>query len=86
VKGLEQLYEILRGYPGNGELQLVVDLADKRRVPMNCPKFRVDINPEMRSRVDELLGPGNFRLLPAAHKPSNGNGRNGNGRGGAKRG
>jgi hypothetical protein len=43
---------------------------------MTCDKFRVEINGEMRSRVEELLGPGNFRLLAAPHKP-NGNRRAG---------
>ena len=33
-QGLEELYEILRGYPGNCELQLVVCLADGSRVFM----------------------------------------------------
>ena len=42
-------------------------------------QMRVEMNPEMRRRVDELLGAGNFRLLTAA--PNGGpNRRNGNGR------
>lgn len=77
LHGLEQLYEILRGYPGPGELQLVCYLADGRRVSMTSDRFRVDINPEMRSRVEELLGPGNLRLLAAPRK--HGHSRNGNG-------
>lgn len=78
--GLEKLYEILRGYPGNGELQLVISLADGSRVPMTCDKFRVEVNGEMRHRVEELLGPGNFRLLAAPHKSSGNSRGNGNGR------
>ncbi len=62
---LEQLHEVLRGYPGNCELQLLVCLADRRRVLCKCDQMRVEINAEMRSRVDALLGPGNFRLLTA---------------------
>jgi len=65
-RGLEQLHEILRGYPGNCELRLLICLADGTRVPCNCGDFRVAINDEMRERVDQLLGPGNFRLLTAA--------------------
>ena len=72
-QGLEQLYEILRGYPGSCELQLVICLADGSRVPCACDKLRVEVNPEMRSRVDQLLGPGNFRLLTS--RPGGGNGR-----------
>ncbi len=77
-RGLEQLHEILRGYPGNCELQLLLCLADGSRVACNCDKLRVAINAEMRARVDELLGPGNVRLLAAsASRPgpaANGNG------------
>ena len=72
---LEQLHEILRGYPGNYPLELTLDLADGSRVPCACAEFRVAIAPEMRARVEELLGPGNFRLQTA---------RAGNGRGAAR--
>jgi DNA polymerase-3 subunit alpha len=74
-RGLEQLYEILRGYPGKCELQLVICLADGTRVPMNCEKVRIGVNPEMRSRVDQLLGPGNFRVLTSGRR-NGANGRN----------
>jgi DNA polymerase-3 subunit alpha len=88
AKALEQLYEILRGYPGQCELQLVLSLVDGTRVPMTC-KTRIENNPEMRRRVEDLLGPGNFRLLAApvtsnkSGGKSNGKsyGRGGNGRG-----
>ena len=73
--GLDKLHEILRGYPGNGELQLVVFLEDGTRVPMSCKRMRLDINNEMRSRVEELLGPGNFKLLPTPPKKNGANGR-----------
>ncbi len=69
-RGLEQLYEILRGYPGDGELQLLLCLTDGSRVPCKCEQLRVSINSEMRSRVDELLGPGNFRLMTAPPAPA----------------
>ena len=42
--------------------------------------MRVAVTGEMRSRVEELLGPGNFRLLTASPTASNG-GRNGGNRG-----
>jgi DNA polymerase-3 subunit alpha len=75
LRGLEQLHEILRGYPGKCELQLLLCLADGTRVPMQCTGMRVAIDPEMRQRVQDLLGPENFRLLPAPHTNGNGNGR-----------
>ncbi len=73
--GLEKLHEILRGYPGNGELQLIVFLEDGTRVPMTCKDMRLEINSQMRSRVEELLGPGNFKLLPTPLKKNGANGR-----------
>jgi DNA polymerase-3 subunit alpha len=62
---LEQLREILRGYPGNCSLELVLSLADGRRVECACGGMRLAVTPEMRARVDQLLGPGNCRLLTA---------------------
>jgi DNA polymerase-3 subunit alpha len=70
---VEGLHEILRGYPGNCEVQLLVCLADGTRVSLACERMRVDLNPEMRSRVDNLLGAGNVRLIaappPAPNRP-----------------
>jgi len=63
--GVEQLYEILRGYPGSCSLQLMICLADGTKVKCPCEKIRVEINPEMRRRVEELLGPENVHLLAA---------------------
>jgi DNA polymerase III subunit alpha len=65
-----RLREILRGYPGNCELQFAVVLADGSRVYMRSDNLRVALDPEMRSRVDELLGPGNVRLVAAPPKPA----------------
>jgi DNA polymerase-3 subunit alpha len=76
-RGLEDLYEILRGYPGNCELQLVLCLADGSRVTMKSEAVRVELNAEMRGRVDALLGPGNLRLVaapPASGAPARPNG------------
>ena len=47
---LEQLYEILRGYPGKSELQLTICLADGRKVACKCSDMSLTINPEMRTR------------------------------------
>jgi len=75
---LQQLHEILRGYPGKAELQLVITLADGSKVSCKCSDLAVTITAELRTRVDDLLGPGNLRLLPTT--PTVG-ARNGNGRG-----
>jgi DNA polymerase-3 subunit alpha len=78
-RGLENLHEILRGYPGGCELQLLLCLADGRRVVMKSEGLRVELNAQMRGRIDALLGPGNVRLIAAPPKPS------GAGRGGPAR-
>ena len=62
---LDALYEILRGYPGNCELQFEMWLASGSRAYLKSDAVRIDLCPEMRSRVDELLGPGNVRLVVA---------------------
>jgi DNA polymerase-3 subunit alpha len=69
-RALQDLFEVLRGYPGNCELQLVLCLADGSRVFMKSDKVRVELNPEMRSRIDNLLGPGNVKLIAAPPTPS----------------
>jgi len=73
TKKLEMLYEILRGYPGECLFELLLCLADGRKVSCRCETIRVANNPEMRGRVEELLGAENFRLITA--RPSAGNGR-----------
>ena len=77
---VEQLYEILRGYPGKVSLQLVLELADSRRAFLKCEKLKVDLNSELRQRVDDLLGEGNLKMLAAPPKvkvaaPRNGRSR-----------
>lgn len=72
LKKLEMLHEILRGYPGNCSLQLVIALADGRRVACSCERMKVATSAEMRGRIDDLLGPGHLRLVTG--KPSSGNG------------
>ena len=70
VKGLENLYEILRGYPGNCQLQLVLTLDDGSRVVCQCDGLKLNLDATMRERVTELLGPGHLRLQAAPPPPS----------------
>ncbi|MBX3423011.1 MAG: DNA polymerase III subunit alpha [Pirellulaceae bacterium] len=63
------LNEILRGYPGNLEISLMVTLASGEAVQMAARKHRVRISPELRERLSDLLGPENHRLLVAPPKP-----------------
>jgi DNA polymerase-3 subunit alpha len=79
-RGLAQLREILRGYPGKKTLRLRLALADGTGVELACDNRRVEPNMEMQRRVDELLGPGNFRLITEPPKVSASPPRGGNGR------
>ena len=68
-KRLAQVREIMRGYPGHCEVQLLLCLENGSRIQLKSGDLQVDLNPEMRTRIDELLGPGHFRLL--SRKPRN---------------
>jgi len=62
---LDMLHEILRGYPGKSELQLNLRLADGKGIVCKCGGLRVSVSDQMRQRVEQLLGPGNIRLVTA---------------------
>jgi DNA polymerase-3 subunit alpha len=85
---LDSLHEILRGYPGACEVELAMVLADGAKLLLKCNAPRVQLCPELRTRLDDLLGPGNVKLIappPSSRESSasnNGNGsphRQGNG-------
>ncbi len=63
AQALGQLREILRGYPGQCEVQLVLQLEDGSRAQLRCGNLKVSVNAEMRHRIDDLLGKGNFRPI-----------------------
>ncbi len=67
---LAALREIVRGYPGGKPLRLRLELSAGGSVTLDCAKSGVAIDPELRRRVDDLLGPGNFRLIGAAPRPA----------------
>jgi len=67
---LTALREIVRGYPGNKPLRLRLELAAGGIVTLDCPKSSVSIDPELRRRVEELFGPGSFRLTAAPPRPA----------------
>ena len=64
-RGLEQLREILRGYPGSKRLQFRLDLEAGDQVWIESTWPGIEPIPEMRERVDQLLGPGNMVLQPS---------------------
>ncbi|MEX2316176.1 MAG: DNA polymerase III subunit alpha [Pirellulales bacterium] len=63
---LAKLREIVRGYPGLKPLKLHLALSDGGSVSIDCPTCGVTLDPELRRRVDELLGAGNFKLIAGA--------------------
>ena len=65
VNALGQLYEITRAYPGDCELQLLLDLEDGSRVSLASRRVRVQCNAELRSRLDGLVGATNVKLMTA---------------------
>jgi DNA polymerase-3 subunit alpha len=67
---LPTLREILRGYPGPKPVKLHLVLADGGNVLLDCSKSGVTLDPELRRRVDDLLGPGNFKLTGNGAKQS----------------
>jgi len=69
-KGIDAVAEILRGYPGACDVEFSLWLQDGARVMLKSDTLRVGIDPELRRRLEEYLGPGNIRMLAEKPKPS----------------
>ncbi|MEJ5343010.1 MAG: DNA polymerase III subunit alpha [Thermogutta sp.] len=82
---LPDLYRIVRGYPGPCSLQLMIQLADGRRVIMACDGLGVRLDEELEKQVENLLGKDSLGYL-AARPNLRGNGGNGNGNGNGRNG
>ena len=67
-RGLQGLYEILRGYPGACDVQLVLSLADRSRVVLSADGVKVAFGSELRDRIVSYLGEGSFRVQTAEFK------------------
>ena len=74
---LDNIREVVRTYPGNSELQLLLMLENGSRVYLKSHRTRLSVTRELRDRLDDLLGPGNLQLITSPPKPTanNGNGR-----------
>ncbi len=68
-QGLQQLREIVRGYPGNKRLRLRLDLAAGGQVWIDSSWSGIEPNSELNARIDQLLGEGNWTLERAAPRP-----------------
>ena len=66
-RGLDQLKEILRGYPGKCPLTLTLILEDGCRVNLSS-QFGVEVNTELKHRVQDLLGDNCLQLRPRAQR------------------
>lgn len=75
---LKALHEIVRGYPGRCDLFLMMALSDGSHVQLKSRRMKIDVQEELRRRLDDLLGPGQIKMITAIPK-ANGNGRS-NGR------
>ena len=67
---LNRLREILRGYPGKQALLFSMQLNGGEVVHMKSDKYRVEVTPEMRGRIDDLLGGGHYKLMMTKPKVS----------------
>ena len=70
IEMLGKVREVVRAYPGNCELQFMLSLRDGSRVHLRSNKTRVDVNAELRQRMDDLLGSGHFGLITTRPAPS----------------
>ena len=67
---LQQLREIVRGYPGNKRLRLRLDLVSGGQVWIESSWPGVEPGAELNERVDQLLGVGNRLLEAAPNRPA----------------
>ena len=69
VQGIEVLYDILKMYRTSNsdgcDLEICIKFSDGR-INVLKTQFRVNIHPEIRSRIGEQFGKDSFRLIPAA--------------------
>lgn len=73
-EAINTLAEILRGYPGDRQVQFEVTLNSGSMVHMVSTKHKVNITQELRTRLDDLLGPASHRLRMNKPSVSNDNG------------
>lgn len=65
---LKNLHELLRGFPGRNELQMQIRFQNGKMAELKCSKMGITVNPELRHRLDDLLGQDCYRMLPRTNK------------------
>ncbi|MGQ9564455.1 MAG: DNA polymerase III subunit alpha, partial [Thermogutta sp.] len=84
---LQDLYRIVRDYPGACQLQFLLQLTDGRRVIMACEGWGISLDERLERQIENLLGRQAICYLPGRPTLRNGNGSgNGNGYGNNKNG
>ncbi|HEY2416197.1 MAG TPA: DNA polymerase III subunit alpha [Pirellulaceae bacterium] len=71
---LERVREVCRSAPGNNELQLAVVLEDGSRIHLRSNRVRLEITRQLQERLEDLLGPGNLKLLTTKPRPAQNSG------------
>jgi DNA polymerase-3 subunit alpha len=66
---LTGLHEVLRGYPGSMEVLVALKLTSGDVVQLKSKRHKVSITPELRGRLDDLLGSDSHRLMISPPKP-----------------
>jgi len=74
---ISKLREIIRGYPGHQDVLLTLRLDEGETVVLKSGKYKVQVTPEMRTRLEDLLGPASYRLQMTKPQVSSGGGRRG---------
>jgi len=74
---ISKLREIIRGYPGHQDVLLTLRLEEGETVVIKSGKYKVEVTPELRSRLEDLLGPASYRLQMTKPQVSSGGGRRG---------
>ena len=70
-QGLETLKEIVRGYPGSRDLEVVIKLTDGMVVTLTSHKFKVDVDDELKRRIEDSLGRGSIQYITEVPKLEN---------------
>lgn len=74
--------EIVRGYPGKQELLFSLKMEDGALVHLKSSRYGVDVNAELRRRLEDLLGSDSCRMLMNKPKLGGGDSRGGRNWGG----
>ena len=70
---LTKVHEVVRGYPGERDLELNLRLLDGTVVRAQSHKIKLEINEELRTRLGDLLGEANIKYKVETPKLSNQN-------------